>query len=157
LGRSALLLLLALSLGGCGLARRAELEKQMVALKEQSQAATEACRAKPLTSYVERAKCLNDAAQIARPTAPYPDLLDVLLAQRVEIASRVDKKMITPEEGQLEYAKVVSQATTESQQRSLAGRSVAAQEQSAAAASQAAWAASMPVSCSKFGNTVTCF
>jgi hypothetical protein len=72
MGRGTAIFVLGLIFAGCGLARQAELEKQMAALKEQSEAATAACRAEPLTSYVERAKCLNEAAQISCPMAAYP-------------------------------------------------------------------------------------
>ena len=76
----------------------------------------------------------------------------------MEIASRVDRKEITPEQGALEYAKAVAQATTEGQSRSLAnqiGGGIRGERRAAAAA--AAIAATLPVSCSKLGNTMTRF
>jgi hypothetical protein len=141
-GGVALLVLLSLGVGGCvtgqsGLAR-------------QTEAATAACRAQALTSYVARAKCLNDAANIARPTSRNPDLFDLETASRLEIAIRVDKKEITPEQGALEYAKLEAQLTSEAQSRNLANRSVAAQE-------QVANAASAPVTCIHSGSVTNCF
>ena len=86
-------------------------------LKTRSDQAQAACRAQPLVSYVARAKCLNDAAMIAAPTAENPDLFRRALNARIEIATRVDKKEITPEEGANEYADIQARLTEEGKAR----------------------------------------
>jgi hypothetical protein len=88
-----------------------------VDLKARSDEAQAACRAQPLVSYVARAKCLNDAAMIAAPTVENPDLFRRALAARLEIATRVDNKQITPEQGAKEYAKIQDQLTQEGKER----------------------------------------
>ena len=86
-------------------------------LKARSNEAQAACRAQPLVSYVARAKCLNDAALIAAPLNENPDLFRRALNARLEIATRVDKKEITPEEGAKQYADIEAHLTEEGKSR----------------------------------------
>ena len=113
--RAALLFALGVALQACVAARPAP--APAVDLKARSDEAQAACRAKPLVSYVARAKCLNDAAMIAAPTVENPDLFRRALNARIEIATRVDKKEITPEEGASQYADIEARLTEEGKAR----------------------------------------
>jgi hypothetical protein len=117
-GRSiALLFALGLALQACVTARPGPAPAPVVDLKARSDEAQAACRAKPLVNYVARAKCLNDAALIAAPTVENPDLFRRALNARIEIATRVDKKEITPEEGASQYADIEARLTEEGKAR----------------------------------------
>jgi hypothetical protein len=113
--RVALLFALGAALQACVAARPAP--APVVDLKARSDEAQAACRAKPLVNYVARAKCLNDAAMIAAPTVENPDLFRRALNARIEIATRVDKKEITPEEGASQYADIQARLTEEGKAR----------------------------------------
>jgi hypothetical protein len=113
--RAALLFALGVALQACVAARPAP--APVVDLKARSDEAQAACRAKPLVNYVARAKCLNDAAMIAAPTVENPDLFRRALNARIEIATRVDKKEITPEEGASQYADIQARLTEEGKAR----------------------------------------
>jgi acyl-CoA hydrolase len=116
--RTAICVGLCLLLAGCVTAQQQQETPEQ--LKARSEAATTACRAQPLTSYTERAQCLNDAAMIAASTAQYPDLLQRVLAARLEIAQRVDAKQVTPAQGAKEYAKIESDLAAEAKKRRVA-------------------------------------
>jgi hypothetical protein len=109
---------ISLMLAGCVTAQRQESPEQ---LKARSEQATAACRAQPLTSFVQRAQCLNDASMIAASTAEYPDLFQRALAARLEIAQRVDAKQVSPAQGAKEYAKIESDLSAEQQRRRAEG------------------------------------
>lgn len=113
--RAALLFALGVALQACVAAR--PVPAPVVDLKARSDEAQAACRAKPLVNYVGRAKCLNDAAMIAAPTVENPDLFRRALNARIEIATRVDKKEITPEEGASQYADIQARLTEEGKAR----------------------------------------
>ncbi|MFI5013536.1 MAG: hypothetical protein ACHQAY_14430 [Hyphomicrobiales bacterium] len=112
--RNIVLIGLGLALAGCVSTQPVASPEELRARSEQ---ATAQCRSQPLTSYVARAQCLNDAAGIAASVAPNPDLLQRALAARLEIAQRVDDKKITPEQGGKEYAKLEAQLAAEASQR----------------------------------------
>jgi len=153
-----LLSLLALaSLAGCDLVRQREIQAQMVALREQSAAAMQECGAQhpagnPKTAVV-RARCVNDALAIVRPALPYPDLMDIFMADHALVAEDIQAGRTTIAQGNAMLAHKWSELVAEEQRRNLANRSAAAQEQVAAASLLAAG----PKSCSRYGNTVTCF
>ncbi|MFI4997505.1 MAG: hypothetical protein ACHQAQ_17200 [Hyphomicrobiales bacterium] len=115
--RTAICIGLSMMLAGCVTAQRQESPEQ---LKARSEQATAACRAQPLTSYVARAQCLNDAAMIAASTSANPDLLQRALAARLLVAQRVDAKQLTPEQGAKEYARTESELSAEAQKRQAA-------------------------------------
>jgi hypothetical protein len=112
---TALIFALGVALQACVAARPAS--APVVDLKGRSDEAQAACRAQPLVSYVGRAKCLNDAAMIAAPTVENPDLFRRALNARIEIATRVDKKEITPEEGAKQYSDIEARLTEEGKAR----------------------------------------
>jgi len=113
--RGVLLLTLCLVLTACVAARPGP--GPLVDLRARSDEAQAACRAQPLVSYVARAKCLNDAAMIAAPLNENPDLFRRALNARMEIATRVDKKEITPEEGAKQYADIEAHLAEEGKAR----------------------------------------
>jgi hypothetical protein len=153
--RATLLVVLALSLSGCGLARRQEMQAQKAALKEQSAAAVQECDAKfqkgAVPTAVARAQCLNDAMEIMRPLwGGSADLVSVFMTGRLAAAERFQKGQITFAQYSEEVANKWSQVVTEEQRRNLANRSVAAQE-------TAAQNIGGPTSCTRVGNTVNCY
>lgn len=120
-----------LFVGGCGLVAQAERNKQILELTELSNKKTAACQSEPFTTHVNLAICLNRAKEVLIPIAPHPDLVTLLASQRIEIAERVDRREITPAEGDVQFNLARTNAIAESNRRSLAQRSVSAQEQAA--------------------------
>lgn len=155
--RTALVVVVAFNVAACGIARRREMEAKVEALKAQSNAAAQQC----LATYpagtpkiaVARMKCLNDALLILRPLEPFPDLLDLLVTSRAEIAEEYQDGKLTQAQASEKLAEKQSEIAAEEQRRSLANRAVVAQEGMAAASLSAAG----PHSCTRFGNTVSCF
>lgn len=132
--------LFAVSLTGCGLAQRQE-------AMNNATRGVDACRAQTWPNAVAKAKCMNEAEMPLRATLRTgQDLFDLRQASRVVLAEKIGRKELTEAEANLEFAKITSQAVAADSQRSLASRSVRAQERAAA-----------PVSCTRFGSTVTCF
>jgi hypothetical protein len=152
--RALVFIALALTLCGCGLARQRELQERNAALQEQSKAAVQECDTKfpkgIVATAVPRVQCLNDAMAITRPTSRNPDLLDSFMASRLAIAERIQKAQITMAQGGEEIANKWSQVVAEDQRRTLANRSVRAQE-------TAAENIGGPTSCTRIGNTVNCY
>jgi hypothetical protein len=111
--RKAISIGLCLALAGCVTAR----QESPGELKARSDQAATACRAQPLTSYVARAQCLNDASLISASTVENTDLYRRVLQARVDIAARIDRKEITPAEGARQYDKIQSQLVASSRQR----------------------------------------
>jgi hypothetical protein len=159
-----LVLLLCLAVAGCGLARQRELQEKIAALRQQSAAAMQECNTQwppgnPKTA-VARAQCVNSAMAILQPTMPYPDLLQVWMANHLARAEQVQSGRVTMAQANAALTEKWSALISEEQKRTLANRSVAAQEQTASAAQSsaaAAWAANAPRTCSAMGNSVTCF
>ncbi len=145
--------IIAVSLAGCGLAARQAQAERIAAVSQAVKAKMDACK----TQYSElpkdamaRAQCFNDADTTFKQIANYPDLIDLRIAKRTEIAERIASGKITRAEGMLELSQLQTSLIDEEQKRSLADRSVRAQE-------VAAFAAAMPTTCSRIGNSVTCY
>jgi hypothetical protein len=81
-----------------------------------------------------------------RPAVTYPDLMDLFIARRMAVAEQVERGQITIAQANESIATKQSEIVAEEQRRNLANRSVAAQESAAG-----------PVSCTRFGNTVSCY
>jgi hypothetical protein len=109
----------ALALAGCVTGRPTPPSGEE--LKARADQAAADCRAQPLTTYVQRAQCLNQAAMIAAPVAENPDLLQRALAARLDIATRVDTKDLTPAEGAKRYAKIEADLAAEAKKRAEGG------------------------------------
>jgi hypothetical protein len=157
-------LALAALLVGCGIARQRELAAQIAALREQSAAAMKECGEKfppgnPKIA-VARAQCVNGAFAILQPTMPYPDLIQVFMADHLAVAEEVQIGRTTIAQGNAILAHKWSELVAEEQRRNLANRSVMAAEQQASAASSAAaasWRAAGPRTCNYGAGMVTCF
>jgi len=66
---------------------------------------------------VNRARCQVDAYQLVRPHLPYPDLVDSLNAQRLEIAEREQRGLITETRAVAELSRTNSAIASEEQRR----------------------------------------
>ena len=153
-------LALAALIAGCGLARQRELAAQMAALREQSAAAMKECGEKFPKMAVTRAQCVNAALVIVQPTLPYPDLLQVYMADHMVVAEDIQAGRTSIAQGNAVLARKWSELVGEEQRRRLANRTVTAQEQTAAAASStaaASWQAAGPRTCNYGAGTITCF
>jgi hypothetical protein len=148
---------ISLAMAGCGIMRQRELQARIDELKAKSHEAGEQCNVlwpagNPKTA-ISRAKCQGEALAIIRPIAPYPDVLDLFIASRIAIAERLQNGQMTVAQANEAIAAKRSELVAEEQRRQLARRSVAAQEDVAAAS----LAAAGPHSCTAIGNTVNCF
>jgi hypothetical protein len=91
-----------------------------------------------------RAECINAADNLyMRPFQRYPDLFDVLLADRLSIETRQQQGQITAADGQLEWAKTASWVQS---------TGLARDNQQAAT-----MAGSMPVTCTSNSTSTTCY
>jgi hypothetical protein len=108
------------------------------------------CKAQ-FAAHVERAHCVNDALdKFIRPTVRYADLLDVLEAERVALAEKMDAGTMTQAEADLALTKAEADINSEADRRSNSAAIVAAQQSMAISAA-------MPVSCTTFGNVTNCY
>jgi hypothetical protein len=154
-------------LTGCGLAAQQE---QQAALQAQ-QAAGAAAAQQHLadvrlcqTSFSEsnkdavaRARCFAIADEKLKPFQRNPDLTNLAIAKRNELAERQAAGKITRAQFVLELSQQTSWAMSEEQRRDNANQSVAAQQQAATAATIGAINAGAPRSCTRIGNTMNCY
>jgi hypothetical protein len=107
--------LLALALSGCGIAKRMEALEQAKQLAAQSDAALAECNAKfpapnPKT-VVARVKCLNDAMAIRMPLfGTDQDLALAYMADRMMVAEKIENGKMTMVEGNAAVAEKWSPA-----------------------------------------------
>jgi hypothetical protein len=140
-------------LSGCGLMAVRERQEAIAKARAEQEALFAECEEKfPKTrgNFVNRAKCRQPGLELYAKLVPYPDLLQQDIALRTAIAEKLDAGQLTVAQGELEIAQAHSQIVTEEQRRTLAVRSVNAQQSAAAAA----WKGT---TCSRVGNTVNCF
>jgi len=108
-----------------------------------------------------RAQCVNDAVvTFLMPVTRYPDVLQLFMAQNLDIAEQVQSKHLTPIQGNAAVAEKWSAAMAESQRRGVALVGAVAQTQAAAAASSqamASWRATGPRTCNYANGTVKCY
>jgi hypothetical protein len=174
LARQICVVFVALMIAGCGIARQYQAREQTQQLQLQAKAANDDCNAKfPMGNpkiEVARVQCLNSTFAILMPTfGPDQDLAQVFMADRLVIAEQIQGGKIDLAEGNAEIAAKWSEVVSESQQRQMARQSVAAQEQSARAASLAALARSFHTPTAQnctyggtygggtYGGNMTCF
>lgn len=158
--RIAIAIVVAASLCGCGLAARQEAAEKFRAAQERHTAESQMCVQQfddSAAVAIARAKCLNAADQTFAPFTPAADLISLRMAKRLELSERRAAGKITFAQASLEFAELNSSITTEAQRRQNANMSAAAQRQSAAAATMSAINASSPRTCTRYGNSVTCF
>lgn len=145
-----------LSLPACGLARQAEEQKRFQVAQAELPGALQECidrhKRGEIKTFSARATCMTDTEnRIARPVLKTGgDLLTLRQATRASLAEKVDRKAISEADAQLEMAKVTTEIVSEDQKRTNANRAINAQEAAVAAANS-------PVTCSRYGRTVTCF
>jgi hypothetical protein len=70
---------------------------------------------------VARAKCHTEAWNLLRPTMPYPEILDKLIAKRIEIGQKVQNGEMTLAQASAAIDKARADAAAEEQQRRGAG------------------------------------
>jgi hypothetical protein len=110
-----------------------------------------------------RIRCFNDAImayQLAHERStgnPNLDLARAMTAQMLVVGERYDKGAITEAQFEADKANVHSEYVTKVARRQNEAAMVGAARTQAVAAQQQAIAASMPVTCNRFGNTVTCY
>lgn len=123
-------------------------------------------------------KCQNAAANAtADKFYPYPDIVELVHAERVKIADQADKGQISLDQANIEIAKVDEEATQMALERNNKNSEAAAQRASAAANMWSVLHASQPqpyylpapslpnyapaqpittTNCTRFGNQVNC-
>ena len=70
-----------------------------------------------IAHFVARAKCRNDAENLARSVYPYPDLLEMRLATRLSLAGKPDRGEISNQQAVLEFEKTSTLVAQEEQAR----------------------------------------
>jgi hypothetical protein len=151
-----LFLIFAFSLAGCALTAQQERQAKISATTEEAKSDFAYCSvgfSEADHDAIARAKCLNAADEKLRTVVAYPDLINLRIAKRAELAERQSTGKITRAQAVLEFAQTNTQIETEFQRRATADRSVRAQETAAGAAV----AATLPTTCTRIGNSVTCF
>jgi hypothetical protein len=163
--RRCLFIMLVLALTNCAAAELQEkLEKRAAAEKQYQDAKSDCDQKFPPPGIPKsagaRAQCVNDAVSLLMPTARYPDVFQLFMAQNLDIAEQVQSGHLTPIQGNAAVAEKWSQAMAENQRRGVALVGALAQTQAAAAASSqaaASWRATGPRTCNYGNGTVTCY
>lgn len=143
-------------LGGCGLARQKEAQERYQTIISEVTLWVEDCRKRfpeGQKTALARSQCIGKATEGLKGISPYPDLIDQENANRDVLAEKWQKGQMTEVEYRAQFAQMHSQMEAERQRRQMLNRSVSAQESAAAAA----WQASSPVTCTKLGNSTTCY
>jgi hypothetical protein len=116
---------LGLLIAGCAGQRGPMGEAEAKHLQDQSYAAARKCDVtySPNDTKVAaaRAKCHTEAWNILRPTMPYPEVLDTLIAKRVEIGQKVQNGEMTLAQANTAIEKARADAAAEEQKRRGAG------------------------------------
>jgi len=157
-----LALLALLVVGGCGAIIAQQQAEEQAKRKAIYDSEIADCKAQfpvaPRKNNVNLARCWNEATdRYIRPTGADLDLLALLAAKRIAIATDMDAGKITQEQGAVLMAQAGADAVSEHERRMNAKGSVAAQQQAANAAVLGAINAGSPRTCSRIGNSVTCF
>ena len=112
-------------IAGCAGQRGPMGEAEAKQLQDQSYAAARKCDVtyspNDAKVAVARAKCHTEAWNILRPTMPYPEVLDKLIAKRIEIGQKVQNGEITVAQASAAIEKARADAAAEEQQRRGAG------------------------------------
>lgn len=107
-------------------------QAMLAAAMQQHNEDVAACRAQFSESNhdaVARAKCFNQADEKFAPTARYPDLINLLMAKRSELAERQAAGKITRAQSMLELQQMITQLTSEEKRRDNDANAVLAQHQ----------------------------
>ena len=123
--KPALLIALGLAIAGCAGQHAPMGDAEAKQLQDQSYAAARKCditySPNDTKVAVARAKCHTEAWNILRPTMPYPEVLDKLIAKRIEIGQKVQGGEMTLAQANAAIEKARADAATEEQQRRGAG------------------------------------
>jgi hypothetical protein len=123
--RAAVFIALGLLIAGCAAQRGAVGEAEAKQLQDQSYAAARKCDVtyspNDAKVAVARAKCHTEAWNILRPTMPYPEVLDQLIAKRIEIGQKVQNGEMTVAQASAAIEKARADAAAEEQKRRGAG------------------------------------
>lgn len=140
-------ILVCMAVAGCGIAR----QKEEKAAWAQAKAEGDKCAATYRKFTMNWAACTNEVQErlVSRVGAP-SDYSRFLMASRVALSEKVSTGKMTYAEADLAFAQMNMNALS-----TVSARESAAE--TASAARQAARAASRPVTCNRFGTTVTCF
>jgi hypothetical protein len=146
------LLLVSLAFAGCGIDRLG-FQGSTEQLKAEAAAAERKCDVigspdDPKTA-VARAKCQTEAWAILRPVAPYPDIVDTLIAKRMAIAEQAEKGQLTIAQANEQAAKMQAELKDEEERRLRVKRSVITQP---APGSQRSIVGQQPVPCQQSGD-----
>ena len=166
--KSIIVLFSLLALSACGYINAA-------AMRDATDKGAAACRAAhptPGSTYLERAKCLNDVElKVTREfNHPHMDLIYLRTAYRSALARRIDSGELTHENAQIEFGELTIRLRTEVRQRNamaaMAEQARSARMQSTGALLQGlgVWNESLkpvpyrgPITCTHSWNTTTCF
>ena len=123
--KAACFVTLGLLIAGCAGQRGPMGEAEAKQLQDQSYAAARKCDVtyspNDTKAAVARAKCHTEAWNILRPTMPYPEVLDTLIAKRVEIGQKVQNGEMTLAQANTAIEKARADAAAEEQKRRGAG------------------------------------
>ncbi len=123
--RALVFAVLGLAIAGCAGQRAPMGDAEAKQLQDQSYAAARKCDItySPNDPKVAaaRAKCHTEAWNILRPTMPYPEILDKLIAKRMEIGQKVQNGEMTLAQANSAIEKARADAAAEEQQRRGAG------------------------------------
>lgn len=154
--RALILVSVALSVAGCGIIAQKKRQEEFAATKANADRMLADCDLKYKKikgQMLDRMRCRGEAFALYKPQLPFPDLLDQEITSLMVVAERVDAGEMSYAEGEQAASEIHSRMVAEEQRRMLASRSVSAQE----SAASAAWRASAPVTCTRSGNSTTCF
>ena len=134
---------LAVALAGCAQAR-------LNAASEEMEKDKAACRSSPRTTHMNLARCINAAEEKAYRNSGISggDLVSVRLATRMAIAEKQDKGQMTEAEAELEFARANSGLVSTDQQR---------RNSAVTADAISSMAEPRSTTCTRYGNSVTCF
>jgi hypothetical protein len=147
---------------GCAQQRQAEARAAAEAQWEQAEADCTARFPPVVGNYLTRARCFEPALRKLNAARGVPgDLGDLLIAQRMMYAGKIDRQEVTPEEGDLRYAEVRSRINDRAMRRrneALAASPPPYIPPAPVVIQQPAPAYALPrqTSCTRIGNTVDC-
>jgi hypothetical protein len=127
--RCFLLVMIAFSSAACGLVARQEHQARVKATIEEAKSDTAFCKihfTEDNRDAIARAKCFNDADAKFATVVSFPDLINLRIAKRAELAEQQSAGKMTRAQAMLEFAQTNTQIETEFQRRSNADRSVRA-------------------------------
>jgi hypothetical protein len=142
--------LLCVLVSGCAAVRNHYIRQALRQVKQD-------CDSRGFTSRVELTRCKSEKliAVYERYGYPYMDLIEVIAANEIALAQKLDDGTVTDDEANLQRAEVYARINSEIQRRDAAWASVAAAQQASHAAFMQA-NRQRGFTCSGIGNTLYC-